>query len=411
MTQSSNQMKHRAIRRTSSTSEMDQIQVSPPWNTTVKVVVIVFGVVILGVIVLRFQDIIPPLIIAGLIAYVLTPVVNLVNDRARIARGLVTAAIYLLFFAAVASTVSWLAPLLVRQALSVQLDFQRIGRSIEAFLARPLWIGDFSIDLAPAYDELIATLSDLVQLLASRSMTLLVGVVSTVVWIIFIAIVSFYLTKDGPQMRWWLIQWVPPDLRYDFERLSDELGELWRAFLRGQLLLALTMGLTVGALMTIVGMENALILGLLAFLLEFLPSVGHGIWLTIAVPLALFQGSTWIPVPNFWFAVLVLGIHLVLQQVDLNIFIPRIVGRQVNLHPMVVIIGIIVGGMLGGVLGMLLAAPTIASTVVLVSYVYCKLLDLPPWPDVDTYANSVCKEAADPSREGEIDREQSVGQG
>ena len=76
---------------------------------------------------------------------------------------------------------------------------------------------------------------------------------------------------------------------------------------------------------------------------------------------------------------LVLGIHLVLEQVDLNILIPRIVGRQVKLHPMVVIIGIIVGGMLGGVLGILLAAPTIASAAVLARYVWAKLLDLPPW--------------------------------
>ena len=168
-------MKHGAIRRTSSSSEMGRVQVSAPWNTTVKVVVIVFGVVILGAIVLRFQDIIPPLIIAGLIAYVLAPVVNFVNDRARIPRGLVAAAIYLLFFAAVATTVSWLAPLLVRQALSVQLDFQRIGGSIEAFLAQPLRIGDFSIDLAPAYDELIATLSDVVQVLATRALWNLLG--------------------------------------------------------------------------------------------------------------------------------------------------------------------------------------------------------------------------------------------
>jgi len=65
--------------------------------------------------------------------------------------------------------------------------------------------------------------------------------------------------------------------------------------------------------------------------------------------------------------------------VDLNFFIPRIVGRQVKLHPMVVIIGIIVGGMLGGVLGILLAAPTIASAVTLARYVRSKLLDLPPW--------------------------------
>jgi predicted PurR-regulated permease PerM len=314
---------------------------------------------------------------------VIAPVVNSVNERLRIPRGVITAAIYLLFFALIGLAISWLAPLLVRQTTSLQLDFQRIGASVEGFLARPLVIGGLSIDLVPVYDDVIATLTDLLQVVATQSVALLAGIVSTVVKIIFIGIVSFYLTMDGPKMGWWLGQWVPPHLRYDVGRLASELNRLWRAFFRGQLLLALTMGLTVGVLMAIVGMENALILGLLAALLEFLPSVGHGIWLTIAVPLALFQGSNWIPIPNFWFAVLVLSIHLVLQQVDINFYIPRIVGRQVHLHPMVVIIGIIVGGILGGVLGMLLAAPTIASAMVLLFYIYCKLLDLPPWPDTD----------------------------
>lgn len=114
--------------------------------------------------------------------------------------------------------------------------------------------------------------------------------------------------------------------------------------------------------------------------LEFLPSLGHAIWLTIAVPIALFRGSLWLPIPNFWFAVLVLLIHIVLEQVDINFFIPRFVGRRVHLHPLVVIVGIVIGGLLAGVLGVFLAAPIISSLRVLVRYVYCKLLDLPPWP-------------------------------
>ena len=359
---------------------MGQTRLSPPWSTTVKIVVIVFGVVVLGAVVLRFQDVIALLVIAGLIAYVLAPVVNFIAARTRIPRGLVTAAIYLLCFGLMALVASLLAPLLVRQTRSFQLDFQEVSASVGTFLSQPLQIGNLSLDLAPVYDELITALTGLIQPLATQTMALLAGVVSVVIQVIFIGVVSFYLTNDGPAMGRWLAQWVPPRLRYDFERLREELDALWRAFFRGQLLLALTMGLTLGVLMAIVGMKNALILGLLAFFLEFLPSVGHAIWLVIAVPLALFQGSLWIPVPNFWFAVFVLGIHLVLQQVDLNVFIPRIVGRQLRLHPMVVIIGIIGGGILAGVLGILLAAPTIASAAVLARYVYCKLLDLPPWP-------------------------------
>ncbi|OQY17692.1 MAG: hypothetical protein DRJ03_15225 [Chloroflexi bacterium] len=356
-----------------------ETQVSPPWSATTKIVVIIFGVVILGAIVLRFQDVIAPLVVACLIAYVLAPVVNFVNAHTRISRGLVTAAIYLLAFGLLTLAASLLTPLLVRQTLSIQFDFQQISNTVGEFLSQPLQIGGQSIDLSPVYDELTSTLTNLVQPLATQTVALLAGVVSTVIEVIFIGLVSFYLTKDGPAMGQQLVAWAPPDLRYDFERLQKELGALWRAFFRGQLLLALTMGLTVGVLMTAVGMKNALILGILAFFLEFLPSVGHGIWLTVAIPLALFQGSTWIPLSNSWVAALVLGIHLVLQQVDINYLIPRIVGRQVDLHPMVVIIGIIVGGMLGGVLGMLLAAPTIASAIVLARYVRSKLLDLPPW--------------------------------
>ena len=85
-------------------------------------------------------------------------------------------------------------------------------------------------------------------------------------------------------------------------------------------------------------------------------------------------------------AALVLGIHVALQQVDLYFLIPHILGRQVRLHPMVVIIGIIGGGgMLAGVLSVLLPAPTIASGVALARYVHCWLLDLPPWEDPDAH--------------------------
>ncbi len=361
---------------------MSETRVSPPWNTTVKVVVIVFCILALLAIVVYFQGIIAPLVIASLIAYVLMPVVNFVAARTRISRGVATAAIYLLFFGLIALTIGLLAPLLVQQIDSFQFDFQQIGASIEQLLSQPLQIGSvpLNLDLAQFYDELVATLTDLVKPLATQTMTLLASVVSIVIEAIFIGIVSFYLTKDGPQMGEWLTEWVPPHLRYDFDQLRKELAALWRAFFRGQLLLATTVGLTLGIAMFIVGMRNALILGLLAFFLEFLFSVGHGLWLAIAVLLALFQGSQWLPIPNFWFAALVLGIHVVFQQVDLNFFIPRIVGRHLQLHPMVTIIGIIVGGLMAGMLGILLAAPTIASFVVLIRYVYCKMLDLPPWP-------------------------------
>jgi len=360
---------------------MDKPQYSPPWSAAVKIIVVTFILVIVGAILLHFQDILAPLVIACLIAYTLTPIVNFVNAHTRISRGIVTAAIYLLAFGLIALSISLLAPPLARQAISVQLNFQKISNQIGMFLSQPLQIGDLKFDLSPLYDELIATLSSLIRPLATQTMTLLAEVVNIVIDIILIGIVSFYLTKDGPIMSRWLSQWIPPHLRYDFKRLKAEIQELWRAFFRGQVLLALTMGLIISITMTAAGMKNALILGILAFFLEFLSSIGHGIWLLIAIPLALLQGSLWIPINNFWFAALILGIHMVLEQLDVNYLIPRIVGRKVKLHPMVIIIGIIVGGTLAGVLGMLLAAPTIATAGLLARYLYHKLLNMPPWQE------------------------------
>jgi len=120
-------------------------------------------------------------------------------------------------------------------------------------------------------------------------------------------------------------------------------------------------------------------MGVLAGLLEFLPSLGHGIWLAIAALLTLFRGSTWLPLPNWIVALIVIGLHSVFQQVDLNILIPTIIGRRVRLHPLFVILGIVAGATLAGVLGIFLAAPTIASMRLLGRYLQARLFDLEPF--------------------------------
>ncbi len=131
----------------------------------------------------------------------------------------------------------------------------------------------------------------------------------------------------------------------------------------------------------ILGLPFALLMGIFAGLLEFFPSIGHGIWLVIASLLALILGSTWIPVPNWVFLIIVLSFHLIFTQFDLNYLIPRIIGRSVHLPPLVVIIGIIAGASFAGVLGVVLAAPTIASLRVLGGYLYARIFDLEPFQD------------------------------
>jgi predicted PurR-regulated permease PerM len=130
----------------------------------------------------------------------------------------------------------------------------------------------------------------------------------------------------------------------------------------------------------ILGLPFAFAMGIFAGLMEFFPSVGHAIWLFFASILAFFIGSTWIPIPNWIFMLLVIGLHLIFEQLDLNYLIPQIIGRRVQLRPLVVILGIAAGATLAGVIGILLAAPTIASTRVIGRYIYANLVDQNPFP-------------------------------
>ena len=82
---------------------------------------------------------------------------------------------------------------------------------------------------------------------------------------------------------------------------------------------------------------------LIAAVMEFIPNLGPILALIPAVLVAFFQGSSLLPLSNLWFAVLVFGLYLVIQQVEGNLILPRVMGRSLNLHPLVVLIGIIVG--------------------------------------------------------------------
>jgi predicted PurR-regulated permease PerM len=95
--------------------------------------------------------------------------------------------------------------------------------------------------------------------------------------------------------------------------------------------------------------------------------------------IALFLGSTWLRI-NWAFMIIVIGLHIIFEQFELNYLIPRISGRSVHLPPLVVILGIVAGALIAGVLGIFLAAPTIASARVFGRYIFANLFDMEPFP-------------------------------
>lgn len=152
------------------------------------------------------------------------------------------------------------------------------------------------------------------------------------------------------------------------------IGQIWDSFLLGQIILSSAVGGITAATMWVVGVKNALLLGILAGILEIIPNLGPALAALPAVALAFFLGSEHLALSNGWFALLVAGLYVAIQQVENNFLVPRIIGRSVNLHPVVVIVGTIVGAMVGGILGIFLAAPVLGSARILGGYLYRKFL-------------------------------------
>jgi len=354
---------------------------SKSWSESTKWLVIISSLLALVFIVYRFSQIISPLVIAVILAYILNPPVRFLTTRTRLSRTLAVASVYLALIVILGLVLLSFVPSLIQQVTSINVDFQDIVEDVSTFFEQPLFIFGFSIDLLEVYKEVSGTLQNIVSPLASRTVSFLIGLASGFAWLIFVLIVSFYLLKDLGKLGHSLDKLVPEEYREEIRRLVGEINVVWNAFFRSQLILCIIVGTLVGVIMRVVGVRNAFILGIMAGVLEIIPNIGPTIAAIPAVLIAYFQGSTYLPLSNGWFALLVIGIYVVIQQVENNILVPRIIGRSLNLHPLVVIIGAIAGASLAGILGIFLAAPILATLRILGNYAYCKLLDLEPFAE------------------------------
>jgi predicted PurR-regulated permease PerM len=357
------------------------IEGRPRWSETAKAVVSIL-LVALGVFLLsRFSAVLKPMILAVVIAFILTPLANYFQVRLRLHRVLAILLAYLVLLAVIVALPLAIIEPLGTQAAEFKEDIPRILSQIQALLGHQYQVAGIVIDANAIFQQVVASLQRILEPVVGQTLTALMDVISSVVRIVFTVVISFYLIKDGDSIRLWLEKMTPPSYRPDYIRLRDEINGIWGAFFRGQLALSLVVGTLFLVVGFILGLPFFLAMAAFAGLMEFLPTLGHAIWLFTASILAFFLGSTHWAIPNWAFMLIIIGLHLVFEQFDLNYLIPRVVGRSVHLPPLVVILGIFAGAVLAGVLGILLAAPTIASARVIGRYIYANLFDMDPFPE------------------------------
>ncbi|MEA3337527.1 MAG: AI-2E family transporter [Chloroflexota bacterium] len=349
------------------------------WSSFTKGVMVV-GLLLAGVWLLnRFNALIAPTITALLVAYLLNLPVNLLIRRSGISRTLATVLVFLVAIVLLVAVPALLGPRLVDQVVALQIDLRGVELGLQHLFAEPIEILSVRIEPQTLFDQITRTLGELLSPVAGGALAVLAGAFQTLGWVLYVLVISFLLVKDANVIGSAIGQRIPPDIAPDFYQLGRELNDIWNAFLRGRLVLGMVIGFIAAVAMTIIGMPNPVTLGIITGVLTFIPTIGPWLAGILAVLVALGSDNTLLGFSNFWYVVLVAGIYFILFQIESLYLLPRIVGRRVQLHPLVVIVGTLAGALVAGVLGILLAAPVIASARVLLSYIYHKLLDQEPF--------------------------------
>jgi predicted PurR-regulated permease PerM len=356
----------------------------PKLSSQAKTIIVLLVLAAFVVLLRQFNEVIGPIVLAIILAYILYPFANRIENWLKLPRALAVLVVYFLLLLLVGGVLTIVIPILVNRVAGTELNLDELQRQISTLIGGQFTIFDFTIDGQEILTRVMDTLQQILEPVVGHTLDLVTGIVSSLVWVIFILIISFYLVKDGKQMGERFGRLVPLDFRTDYDDLRLEIGTIWSSFFRGQLLLSLIVMVILTTIGYIIGLPYALPMGILGGLLEFFPSIGHGIWLVLASLLALIRGSVWIPIPHWAFMLIVIGVHVLFTQTDLNYLIPRVIGRSVHLSPLVVILGIVAGAALAGVLGVVLAAPTIATLRVLGRYLYALVFETEPLTEVQT---------------------------
>jgi predicted PurR-regulated permease PerM len=410
--------------------------VDSKWDLSTKRTVLVILLIVVVFVIYISRSILPMVLIAAILAYLLSPIINFAQ-RFRIPRIVSTLVVFLLIITLLVLVPIIFIPTLVDQLRALAtFDATGAARAVINWandtvqglpetivvLGYPLPVAEYvrqvqsnsqQVSLVPSVSDILgsiqqflSTTTNVVSSTASFGINVVNSIFSIFVGVLVTFFVSLYMTMDAPKIQAYFHSLFPTSYRSELADLLRRIGAVWQSFLRGQLILSITVGTTTWLVLSLVGMPGALIFGILAGLLEVVPNLGPILAMIPAVITALLQGSNVLEplgVGPIAFALITVGIYFLIQQLENNILVPRIIGDSINLHPIVVICAVAVGFSIGNILGALLAPPIVATSRVVGSYIHAKLLDYPPFqgrpaPASRTYRRTVSGESRRLSR-------------
>ena len=323
-----------------------------------RVILVLTLLILAGLAVFQLGDILLLIVVSGLLSYLLTPFVSWIESYG-LNRSLATLLLFLIISIVLLLTFWFLLPVAVDQLSDLQagliLDqLETTIADLQARLEGPLaQVGINDLDL-------LTTLKTLVTTFINDTLAQVPNVLGAMSNLVVVPFMMFFFIKDGHSIRKGIIDLVP-NRYFEFslnllQKMDLQLGN----YLRGQFLVAFVVGVMATVSLWLLGVDFFLVIGPVAGLANIIPYLGPVIGVLPAVMVSVVTTGTFETVPA------ILIIFMAIQLIDNMILQPVIVAKNVELHPILVLVAILIGGKISGVAGLLLAVPLTAILKVII---------------------------------------------
>jgi predicted PurR-regulated permease PerM len=354
---------------------------SNQWSLSFRYTLAIIIFIALVALLIYAHEAVKMLIIAAFIAYIISPAVAFLTQRTKLSR---TAAVNIVYFSALIFLVgvpATLTPIFFDEIQLVARDLLNLSQEFSGMLSQPIQFGGMVFHFEQLGESLAHLQDTVLTPLPEEALELLETTSINVLWFLVILVSVHMFMSEWPRIREWLINLAPEPHRDDMNELYRRLRNVWMAYLRGQIVLMIVVGIVFTIAWIIIGIPGALVLGVLAGLFTLIPDVGPFLAAALAIGVALLEGSSWIPLDNFWVAGITGLVYLVLINLK-NFFLrPIIMGRSLHMNEGLIFIAIMIATILEGIMGALLIVPLLASVMVIMEYLRRRILGIEPFAD------------------------------
>ncbi len=287
-----------------------------------------------------------------LLTYALLPAVNRLSAFRYIPRALAILAVYVGMATALAVFVALISVPLADQIEQFADDYPQYQAQFESGIPETQqWLEDRRVDydLQTSADQFVDRLEDSAAGVVSRTGSILASFFGTISSVFFVLFVTAYFLHSGSRFVDRLIQLFPKRRQRFVRKVAHDYDRILGRFVRGQLLIALIVAVAVGLFAKLIGLPYSVIVGVVAGITALIPVIGALLGMVVPILIAALVSPILIPI--------FIAFFLLLNEFTDKILYPRIVGRAVELHPLMVFFGLLVGVQLAGIAGALLATP------------------------------------------------------